>query len=645
MAQLSSLKSVISGSEQSGERIGRLAGFGSIIGIIAAAFGLLMGRALIPMPTLEWEVLSAVPFEWVLGGDVQFPTHMAIFMGLMAASLLFQSIGSRELKGFLGSGFGSVTWVGFFVALALTIYVPTQVPALVQQTFIPGFLTVMYIMSAIFVIAWQLGAVVYTDASKTWIGLLAGTFNALFIPVLAIGHAVFPILIYAAYAILLVGQLISLLFWWSPFSTIREYARSSEKAKIAFALSGVLTFILGAVAVIFGPIGTEQGISVWHPWSTLVNETTYRTNPALIFGLLAFMTYWIMLGPRLGARELKAAAIGEDIVKGGNKWLMLFLAIIGLISAAQAGALTPGVGTWGFFLVMAPAGIMFVMGAAYTAKTDIVTGIPLVLTSVFLMVHPFVLLPLVVYPWIFIIVTQIFLLVEAWWRGLTGFSQAALTVIVSLASSVAIITFMLGGFGSGPLALWPANRWFNITLIPGIPAAVQGATIIALPLLVLLIRNVSLAGYSYGRGYTTGGILMGASICFAFMIPAIAGNVSVSHEANTGAALLLALYAISLMLVMSMNMNLANDVEEKGRRFEGTFIKVGTFAGLAAAVVVVILIFVVFAGAPSPDQIAQMVSIMVIFVVSTETISIIGWLVAGIRLGMLKQGFKLSRLE
>jgi hypothetical protein len=467
--------------------------------------------------------------------------------------------------------------------------------------------------------------------------------NALFVPILAIGHAMSPILVYAAYGVLLVGQVMSLLFWWSPFSTVREYARSTEKAKFAFGLTGVLTFVIGLIAIFTGPLGTEEGVGVWYPWSTLANETTFRTDPVLIFGLVSLMIYWIMLAPRLGKRELKIAAIGEDFIKGGNKALMLFLAVLGMISAAQAGALVDGVGAWGFFLVAGPAGIMFVMGAAYTAKTDMVTGIPLVIASVFLMIHPFVLLPLVLVPWFLIILTQLFLMFEIQWRGYTGFSQAALTVIISLAASVMIILFMLGGFGSGPLALWPANRWFNITLIPGLPAPIQGPTIIALPLLALLLRNVSLAGYSYGRGYATGGILMGASIMFAFMIPAIAGNESVSHEANTGAALLLALYSISLVLVLSLNMNLANDVEDEGHGFEGTFIKIGTIAGLIAAVFVIMSILIVFAGAPTPTQIAQMVSIMVIFVVSTETLSIIGWLVAGVQLGMLKQGFRLSR--
>ena len=644
MAQMSSISSIIEDAHHEADRVGRLAGFGSIFGIIAAAFGLLIGKTLIPFSALNWEVTVVTPFEWNIEGVPQYTFFVAIFMGLMAASLLFQAIGSRSLGSFLGSGYMNVFWVGFLVAAATAVFVPITFATVFSQSLIPGFISRIYFFGTFFVIAWQLGTIIFTDSSKTWIGFLAGLFNALFIPLLAMGQAMSPLLIYAAYGILMVGQVASLFFWWSPFSTIREYARSPEKAKFAFGLSGVLTFVLGLPAIFVGPTSVVQGVNVWYPWSTLVNETTYQTNPALVFGLLTFMLYWIMLAPRLGARELKAAAIGEDIVKGGNKYFMMFIALIGIVAAGQAGAYIDGVGAWGFLMTVAPAGVMFIMGASYTAKTDMVTGVPLVLSAVFLMIHPYVLLPLVVYSWILILITQVFLMIESWWRGLTGFSQGALSVVVSLAASVSIILFMLGMFGSGPLALWPTNRWFNITLIPNVPAVVQGPLVIVLPLLVLLLRNVSLAGYSHGRGYATGGILMGASVLFAFMIPVIAGNESVAHEANTGAALLLALYSISVILVMSLNFNLANDVEDTGHGFEGTLIKVATIAGLVAAAIVVILVLVVFAGMPSSTEIGVIISIMVMFVVSSEILSIIGWLLAGIRLGMLKQGFSFQKL-
>jgi hypothetical protein len=645
MAQLSSIRSVFSGSEQSEERVGRIAGFGSIIGIIAAAFGLLIGKSLVPIPSLNWEILSVVPFSWMVEGSALYTTYVTIFMILMAGSLLLQARGSSNLGSFLGSGFRNVFWVGFVLAIATAYAVPTAIGQVFASSLIETFLPPIYFLGTFFVIAWQLAAIIFTDSSKTWVGFFAGLLNALFIPLLAIGQAISPLMIYAAYAFLLVGQIMALLFWWSPFSTIREYARSPEKAKFAFGVSGVLTFILGLAALYIGPIGEQQGVSVWYPWSSLINSTTYRTNPALVFGFLSIMLFWIMLAPRLGARELKATAIGEDIIKSGKKYFMLFMAIVGLIAAGQAGAYTEGVNSWGFFLVMGPAAVMFIMGASYTAKTDMLVGIPLVVTSVFLMIHPFVLLPLVIYPWFIVIITQVLVMVESWYRGLTGFSQAAFSVIISLASSLLVIMFLLGGFGSGPLALWPTNRWFNITLIPGIPAAVQVPVILVLPLLALLVRNVSLAGYSYGRGYATGGILVGLSILLAFMIPAIAENDSVAHEANTGAALLLALYSIGVVLVLSLNINLANDVEEQGHGFEGTLIKVATIASLIAALVVILLVILVFSGRPSPDQIASMISIMVIFVVSSEALSILGWFIAGVRLGMLKEGFRFTRLK
>lgn len=644
MAQLSSLKSVIGGSEQSEERVSRMAGFGSIFGIIAAAFGLLIGKTLVPIPALNWEIITVVPFSWMVEGGGQYGTFVAIFMILMAGSFLLQARGSKNLGNFLGSGFTNVFWVGFVLAGAIAYAVPWAIDQVFSGSLIQTFLSPVYYLGTFFVIAWQLAAIIFTDSSKTWVGFLAGLLNALFIPLLAIGQAISPLLIYGAYAVLLVGQIMGLLFWWSPFSTIREYARSPQKAKFAFGVSGVLTFILGLAALYVGPIGEQQGISVWYPWSTMINSTTYRTNPALVFGFLSMMLFWVMLAPRLGARELKAAAIGEDIIKSGNKYFMLFMAIIGLMAAGQAGIYTDSVGSWGFFLVMGPAAVMFIMGASYTAKTDMLTGIPLVVTSIFLMIHPFVLLPLVIYPWFIVIITQLFVMVESWWRGLTGFSQASFSVIFSLASSIIVVLFLLGGFGSGPYALWPTNRWFNITLIPGIPAAVQGPVILVLPLMALLVRNVSLAGYSYGRGYATGGILVGMSILLAFAIPAIAENDSIAHEANTGAALLLALYSISVVLVLSLNISLANDVEEQGHGFEGTLIKVASIASLIAAMVVIILVMIVFAGRPSPGQIASMISIMVTFVVSSEALSIVGWFLAGVRLGMLKEGFRFAKL-
>ncbi|TET08606.1 MAG: hypothetical protein E3J86_10435, partial [Candidatus Thorarchaeota archaeon] len=367
MAQLSSLRSIVSSTHESGS-VSKLAGFGNIFGIIAAAVGLFAGVSLVPIPSLSWEQTSVIPFEWVFGGSALFPFFMIGFMALMSVSLMLQYQGSKGLSSKLGSNLAKVFWVSAFAAFVVVAHVWLNFEGVSRFSQISGFLTIIYLLGTLFVITWQIGSVIYTDSSKTWIGFLAGMLNALFIPVLALGQALSPLLIYAAYGILLVGQLMSLLFWWSPFDTIREYARSPSKAKIAFGLTGLLTFVIGLGAVFVGPILTSQGVSIWSPWSTLATLTTFQTNPALVFALLAMMLYWLMLSPRLGARELKAATIGEDIIKGGNKALMLFLVFIGMLAAGQAGAFTEGVGGLGFFMVIAPAGIMFIMGALYTAK-------------------------------------------------------------------------------------------------------------------------------------------------------------------------------------------------------------------------------------------------------------------------------------
>jgi len=636
MAQLSSLTSVIRDSGES-DAVGRLSGFGSIFGIIAAVLGMISGTALVPVPSIPWEIIDESPLVWVFGGSSQYPLLAIGFMALLSVSLLLQFQGSKGLRMKLGSGLANVFWIAAFSAFLIIAHYWLNLGAVYDDALIPDFIGFLYLLGTVFIVTWQISAVIYTDSGKTWVGFLAGICNALFIPVLALGQVLGLIFTYGAYGLLIVGQLMSLLFWWGPMDNLREYARSPSKAKFAFGLTGFLTFSIGFLAVMLGPLTDIGGITVWKPWSTLATESTYQTNPALIFSMLALMVYWIMLAPRLGAKELKAAAIGEDIIKGGNKMVMVFLAMFGILATTQASAFVEGVvGYWGFFLVIAPAGIMFMMGALYAAKTDIITGIPLVLASVFIMIHPSTISWLVIVSWIAIIITQFFLMIESWWRGFTGFSQPVLTVITSIVSSVVIILFMIGGFGSGPRALWPTNRWFNIYLFPGVDPAIQGATVIVLPLLVLFLRNVSLAGYSYGRGYQTGGVLMGISFLIAFMIPVIAGNESIGHEANTGAALLLALYSISSVLVISLNLNLANDVEDEGHGFEGGLLKVSTMAGLLAAGIVVLLVLITFAGMPTAGQIALMVSLMVTFVVSLEILSIIGWFVAGFRLGMLK---------
>jgi hypothetical protein len=655
MAQMSSIVSAIRRKTPEGEPadiVGVFAGFGSIFGIIAAAIGMFAGISLIPLTATEWEVTSLIPFQWIIGGSAMYPTLTALFMGLLAVGLLCQAIGSRDLRARLGTIFGSILYIAFIVAAFIAIYAIVGFGSITYGEEIPGFISIMYMLGAIFVLSWQMVAILYVDSSKSWTGFLAGMLNGMFIPILALGQALGSVFIFGAYIILLLGQLASLVFWWSPNSTIREFARSPNRAKFAFGLSGLLTFLIGAAAVFIGPLDTMLGSTIWRSWGTTAPYNThlytgpieYVTNPALVYAFITAMIFWILLSPRLGARELKTTTIGDDIIKGGSKWFAIFLLFIGLFATGQAGTFSVGVGAWGFFMIIGPAGAMILIGALYAAKTDIVTGLPLIAAAIFIMINPFSLGIFVIGAWILVIITQLFLAIESYIRGLTGFSQGALTVLISILTSVAIIIFMLGALGSGPLALWPTNRWFNISLIPGVSSAVQSSVIIILPILMLLLRNSALTGYAHGRGYTTGGILMGITTLFALMIPVIAGNVTVTHEANTGAALMLALYAISVVLIMSLNLNLGNDVEDAGHPFEGTFIKIATMTQVVFAAIVAMMVLVFFSGLPSPADIAFVISVLVIFVVGTEILSILGWLIAGYRLGLLKQGFRFQRI-
>ncbi len=654
MSQLNSETSTISKTtleEDSDAIIGDIAGLGSILGIIAAALGLFAGISLVPITSFTWETTSTTSFGWILGGNANYPIISAAFMGLLAVGLLLQAIGSVDLRAKLGGMFGSVFYIAFIAAAAVAVYVVVGFFGVEYDSNIPGFLSTLYLVTIFFVIAWQMLSVFYIDSSLTWNGFLAGLFNGLFIPILALGIALGPLVTYAAYGILIVGQIMTLLYWWSPKSTIRGFARSPEKAKFAFGLTGLLTFIIGLAPLIIGPLSTHAlGGSIWQPWSTMitvpedVSAFHYLTNPALVYGFLAMMLFWILLSPRLGARELKTAAIGKDIVTGGSKWFVIFMIFIGILSASQAGVFSEVAGGWGFFLTIGPGAAMILIGSMYTAKTDIVTGLPLIVAGVFTMVHPFSLSFLVIIPWIIVIITQTFIIIESYLRGLTGFSQGALTVVVSVVASAALIGFMLGLFGSGPLALWPTNLWFNISLFPGIDKAVQSPVIIILPFLAVLLRNSALSGFAHGRGYSTGGVLMGATVVFALMIPVIAGNNTVTHEASTGAAILIALYAISSFLILGLNLSLGNDVEDKGHELEGNLIKFSAIGQLAMALIMVIFVLVYFAGLPSPSEIALVISIMVIFVVGSELLSIISWTIAGYRLGLLKQGFKFQRL-
>jgi hypothetical protein len=495
------------------EPVGRISGFGALLGVGAALVGIFMtgGYSLLPIPTIPIDAFQRDAYQ--LGST--------LFVGLLVGSLLLQAFGSGKLRLKLGSNYPYLLYICAIFGLVIIFGLRTgALEAGPYESRRIDFMNGFAPLFGIFAVLWQLVSVMYTDTSKSWFGFLAGLLSGFFIPMLALGQVVGGGIVYVAYALLLVGQFAAFLYWWSPLGSIREFARSPSKAKLAFGISGFLTFLIGSAALFMGPFDTIGTVNIWRPWSTLVSPQghIYETNPALVFALCAAMIYWIMLAPRLGAKELRLAHIGDDIVKGGVKWFMMILAALGVVAAAGAGIMVAGAEGFGLWLSVAPAAVMFLMGALYAATTDVVTGIPLAVTSIFLMVHPFILADFVMIGWIAVIITQGLIMIETIVRGFTSFSQGALSVILSIVTSLLFVLFMIGAFGSGPAAIWPTNQWFNIRLFPGIPEAIQSPLIVVLPALALLMRNVSLAGYSHGRGYTGGQMLMGISVIFALMI-------------------------------------------------------------------------------------------------------------------------------
>jgi hypothetical protein len=140
-------------------------------------------------------------------------------------------------------------------------------------------------------------------------------------------------------------------------------------------------------------------------------------------------------------------------------------------------------------------------------------------------------------------------------------------------------------------------------------------------------------------------MLMGVSVLFALMIPIIAFNESITHVTSTAAAVLLALYAVSFVLVLSLNMDLAAEVEDRGHAFEGQFIRTSSVMRLLLGVGVGIIVLGTFSAFPSALEIAFVIRILVTLVVGLEILCIISWLVAGVRLGMMSEGFKFTRVE
>ncbi len=618
----------------------------------AAGLGIISGTALLPIPSIGALTLKNPIYYWT----------STAFVALLVISLFVQLIGSGSLRRRLESGYPTVLLLTFLVGIPLVILIPVGGELWNLPGQVASYVINLAALGSIFAILWQLWSIVYVDSTKTYTGLLAGILNAFWIPVLAIGMGIhnysianpevasFAVIVTtAAYVMLLIGQLMVVKFWWSPIASIREYARSSETAKFAFGITGLLTIIVGTAAIVFGAFSLAESTSteIWRPWSTMADATTYVTDPAFVYALCLSMMFWVMLAPRLGARELRAAHIGADVIKGGTKWLMLSAAALGVFAAGQAGTMLQTVApNYALFLVACPTAVLFLMGSIYAGKTDVIVGLPLMFAAASIMVHPYVLSGFIVIPWIAILITQALLMIETKIRGLTSFSQGFLTVVVSIISSITFALFMVGGTGSGPAAVWPTHRWFNITLFPGVDPYVQAATILMLPMAILLTKNVVIAGYAHGKEMGMVGMLGSFSLIFALTIPMSSLAVGVVHMANTAAAMLWAFYAITFMLVLSLILSLAREVENAGHELEGQLMRIIAIVGVLLGAITAVVVLGVFSVFPSIFDIAAVLTLLVVLVVSLEILFTFSWLIAGVRLGMLKQGFKfVSRKE
>ncbi|MHA1903059.1 MAG: hypothetical protein ACXABZ_00745 [Candidatus Thorarchaeota archaeon] len=637
MGQSVSISSVFSRTTPSGdpyEPVSRISGIGGIFGIIAGVIGLLFsvdGFPLFQMPSMT-DTLIRSPHQVIFS---------AAFIGLISAGLLFQMLGSRKLRTKLGSGYPNLGFLAALIGIGWAVTLPITLGIWTAPYRILEYVTIGASISAIFAILWILFSVVYVDSTDSWLGLISTLLNGFAFPLLAVGMII-PYFTYVGYIALIIGQLTTIFFWWSPLEQIRAYARSPDKAKFAFGLTGLITFLLGGIAVFYNLFLLEGGTLIWYPFGAPLGW-----NFPLVYSFLGGLLLWIMLGPRLGKKEIKAAQVGDDLVSGGIKYFMAFLAVLGIYAAAQAGTLAADpMATWSLVLAWCPSGIMFLMGSIYLAQTDVIVGLPLAVTGIMMLVHSFVLASFVIIPFILVIISQAFLAVETKIRGFTYFSQPILTIISTMAFSILFLIIMLGGLGNGPAALWPTNRWYNVAFFENIEMAVQAPTVLVLPMLALMVRNVTLSGYAHGKITSGKHVLGGLTVLFAFLVPLIATAFKgITHMALTAASILLGLYAISFVLVLSVNLTIATEVENTGNPIEGMLIRMTAIVGLVVGGLIAALVLATFSGFPDALQVSLVITLLVILIAGLEVLLFIGWLSSGVRLGMLRKGLSFTRRE
>ncbi|MFW9907792.1 MAG: hypothetical protein ACFFEF_04395 [Candidatus Thorarchaeota archaeon] len=636
MAEDFSIPGVFSQKRRDGtsyDPVGRFSGIGGLFGLVAGAIGLLLsgGLPLIRLPNLPQSTITSETYFLL----------SAAFLGLLSIGLILQMLGSKELKIKVSGAFIQVGYIAAIVGLLTTGLIVVGGYFWTTVTAIQSYVIFGASVSVVFVMFWQMFSIIYTDASKGWIGFLATILNGFFFPVLAIGYFINPILVYLAYIMLIAGQFMTIMFWWSPIDSVREYARSTEKAKFAFGFSGVVTFLIGGYAVLSNLFTSSWG-NLWTPLATPLSM-----NYNLVWAFIASLLLWVLQGPRLGRKELKAAHISDDLVSGGIKWFSAFLAAFGLYGVSQAGTgISDVIAGWILPITWSVSGVLFLIGAVYMGRTDVLTGLPLVVSSITMSVYPFSIAEFVIIPFMAIIVTQILLMVETKIRGFTYYSQPILTMVTTILFSLMFLFFMLGLFGSGPAAIWPTNRWFNVALFPAFPMAIQAPTVMVLPILALIVRNVAVVGYGHGHKAGSRDVISGITLLFSFLIPVIASAFKgVAHQALTAASIMLALYAISFVLVLSLNLGLAGEVEDTGNPLEGMILRMTAIVGIAFGALIAAYVLFIFSAFPTALEMSLVITFVVILVSGLEIMLPVGWLISGFRLGMFKSGFSFTRVD
>ena len=115
--------------------------------------------------------------------------------------------------------------------------------------------------------------------------------------------------------------------------------------------------------------------------------------------------------------------------------------------------------------------------------------------------------------------------------------------------------------------------------------------------------------------------------------------------ALTSAAIMLAAYAISFVLILSVNLSLAGAVEDTGNPLEGMMLRMTTISGIAFGAFVAIIVMSTFSGFPTALEIAGVITLLVVLITGLEILMLIGWFSAGVRLGLVTKGFSFTRYD